>query len=79
VAGDKSASTFTSYIMKNIAPNKSRSVDPREAFLRHAKEAEENPTWVSKAYVQTQPKAVFTETTAEQEEEASKKAYLEKK
>ena len=47
--------------------------------IRHAKEAEENPTWISKAYKETQPKTVFTDKTAEQEEEESKKAYLEQR
>lgn len=30
--------------------------DPREALLKHAKEASENPYWVSPAYNVTQPK-----------------------
>ena len=75
-AGNRTASTFTSYIMQSIAKNDSRSIDPREAFLRHAKAAEENPTWITKAYAQTQPKQVFNDKTAEQEEDESKAAFL---
>lgn len=36
-------------------------MDPREAILRHAKEAAENPYWVDKAYQNTQPKPIFQE------------------
>ncbi|CAG0881675.1 unnamed protein product, partial [Cyprideis torosa] len=54
VAG--AGNTLTSYILKNLGISSARSakldqeIDPREAILRHAKEAEENPIWVAPAY-----------------------------
>lgn len=42
--------TLSSYIVKNIALDKTDDSNPREAILRHAKEAEENPYWVAPAY-----------------------------
>lgn len=42
--------TLSSYIVKNIALDKTEDSNPREAILRHAKEAAENPYWVSPAY-----------------------------
>lgn len=82
-AGDKTASSFTEYIMRQAAqdPRTSgnlRREDPREAILKHAAAAEANPTWISKAYLTTQPKTVYAEKTAEQEEEDSKRAFLKK-
>jgi WD repeat-containing protein 70 len=54
-------STLSSFIVKNIALQKVGVVkeDPREALLRHAKDAEQDPYWVSPAYSVTQPKPVF--------------------
>ena len=51
-------STLSSFIVKNIALQKVGEVkeDPREALLKHAKAAEEDPYWVTPAYSQTQPK-----------------------
>jgi hypothetical protein len=43
--------------------------DPREAILRYAKDAEENPYWVSPAYIKTQPKPIFQESGEEDEGE----------
>lgn len=42
--------TLSSYIVKNIALDKTDDSNPREAILRHAKEAEESPYWVAPAY-----------------------------
>ncbi|KAJ9587782.1 hypothetical protein L9F63_018808 [Diploptera punctata] len=42
--------------------------DPREAILRFAKEAAENPYWVSPAYTKTQPQPIF-ETSGEGDDE----------
>ena len=36
-----------------------RDEDPREALLARAKEAEENPLFISTAYNETQPKTIF--------------------
>ncbi|NXM61185.1 WDR70 protein, partial [Illadopsis cleaveri] len=60
--------TLSSYIVKNIALDKTDDSNPREAILRHAKEAEENPYWVAPAYAKTQPKTVFAEVEPEDDE-----------
>ncbi|KAI3362296.1 hypothetical protein L3Q82_012604, partial [Scortum barcoo] len=44
--------TLSSFIVKNIALDKTDDSNPREAILRHAKEASENPYWVAPAYTQ---------------------------
>ena len=73
-AGGRLAShggTLSSFIVKNIALAKMSSLkeDPREALLKHAKEASENPYWVSPAYNKTQPKPIFQSSTTEKKEE----------
>ena len=47
-------STLSRYVAMNIALTKREdlSIGPREAILRHAKEAEENPMWIAPAYKQ---------------------------
>ncbi|CAJ0933236.1 unnamed protein product [Ranitomeya imitator] len=42
--------TLSSFIVKNIALDKTDDSNPREAILRHAKDAEDNPYWVAPAY-----------------------------
>ncbi|KAM7392879.1 hypothetical protein PAMA_007813 [Pampus argenteus] len=60
--------TLSSFIVKNIALDKSDDSNAREAILRHAKEASENPYWVAPAYKKTQPDPVFAEESDEDEE-----------
>ncbi|XP_041937033.1 WD repeat-containing protein 70 [Alosa sapidissima] len=60
--------TLSSYIVKNIALDKTDDSNPREAILRHAKEAEENPYWVAPAYTETQPEPLFAEEESSDEE-----------
>ncbi|XP_042197128.1 WD repeat-containing protein 70-like [Callorhinchus milii] len=60
--------TLSSFIVKNIALDKTDDSNPRAAILRHAKEAAENPYWVAPAYVRTQPNAVFAEPEPEEDE-----------
>lgn len=43
--------------------------DPREALLKYADMAEDDPQWVGSAYKKTQPKAVFQQEEEEEEEE----------
>lgn len=71
-----SGSTYASFIAKNIATRNKLddSMDPREALLRHAKEAAENPYWVSPAYASTQPKPIFRPIDADDEEDEESKA-----
>uniref|UniRef100_A0A672ZGQ2 WD repeat-containing protein 70 n=1 Tax=Sphaeramia orbicularis TaxID=375764 RepID=A0A672ZGQ2_9TELE len=45
--------TLSSFIVKNIALDKTDDSNPREAILRHAKEASENPYWVAPVRTQT--------------------------
>jgi len=65
--GGRVGSSFTSHLLKamgNVKPI--RDEDPREAILKFAKEAEENPYWF-KAYKSTQPITPFdTEPESEQ-------------
>jgi WD repeat-containing protein 70 len=50
----------TQYLLKQIGvTNKFNGTDAREAFLKHAKEAEENPQFVDNAYQKTQPVKYF--------------------
>ncbi|XP_035523698.1 WD repeat-containing protein 70 [Morone saxatilis] len=60
--------TLSSFIVKNIALDKTDDSNPREAILRHAKEASDNPYWVAPAYTVTQPDPVFAEESDEDEE-----------
>ncbi|KAI4892112.1 hypothetical protein NFI96_017896 [Prochilodus magdalenae] len=60
--------TLSSFIVKNIALDKTDDSNPREAILRHAKEAAENPYWVAPAYTETQPDPLFAEEESEDEE-----------
>ncbi|XP_060951209.1 WD repeat-containing protein 70-like [Limanda limanda] len=70
--------TLSSFIVKNIALDKTDDSDPRAAILRHAKEASENPYWVAPAYTQTQPEPLFAEES-EEDEEAEKEPEWKKR
>lgn len=56
-----SGSTLSSFVIRNLGLSKrvDDDQDPREAILKYAKEAEENPFWVAPAYKKTQPKPIF--------------------
>uniref|UniRef100_A0A336ML75 CSON003159 protein n=1 Tax=Culicoides sonorensis TaxID=179676 RepID=A0A336ML75_CULSO len=53
--------TLSSYVIRNLGLSKrvEDDQDPREAILKFAKEAEENPYWIAPAYQKTQPKPIF--------------------
>ncbi|XP_037609062.1 WD repeat-containing protein 70 isoform X2 [Sebastes umbrosus] len=70
--------TLSSFIVKNIALDKTDDSNPRQAILRHAKDASENPYWVAPAYTQTQPEPVFAEES-EEDEEADKEPEWKKR
>ncbi|XP_038589787.1 WD repeat-containing protein 70 [Micropterus salmoides] len=70
--------TLSSFIVKNIALDKTDDSNPREAILRHAKAASDNPYWVAPAYTQTQPEPVFAEDS-EEDEEADKEPEWKKR
>ena len=56
-----SGGTLSSYVIRNLGLSKKieDDQDPREAILKFAKEAEENPYWITPAYKKTQPKTIF--------------------
>lgn len=58
-----SGGTLSSYVIRNLGLSKrvDDDQDPREAILKYAKEAAENPYWVAPAYNKTQPKPIFSE------------------
>lgn len=56
-----SGGTLSSYVIRNLGLSKriEDDQDPREAILKFAKDAEENPYWIAPAYKKTQPKTIF--------------------
>ncbi|XP_033502022.1 WD repeat-containing protein 70 [Epinephelus lanceolatus] len=70
--------TLSSFIVKNIALDKTDDSNPREAILRHAQDASDNPYWVAPAYTHTQPEPVFAEES-EEDEEADKEPQWKKR
>ncbi|XP_055704986.1 gastrulation defective protein 1 homolog [Phlebotomus papatasi] len=56
-----SGGTLSSYVIRNLGLSKrvDDDQDPREAILKYAKEAAENPYWIAPAYARTQPKPIF--------------------
>lgn len=68
--------TLSSFIVRNLGLKKKidDTLDPREAILKFAKDAEENPYWVTPAYSKTQPKPIFTtEEKSDDNDEPPKK------
>ncbi|PRD21945.1 UNVERIFIED_CONTAM: wdr70 [Trichonephila clavipes] len=53
--------TLSSFIVRNLGLKKKidDTVNPRDAILKYAKEAAENPYWVTPAYSKTQPQPMF--------------------
>ncbi|CAB3396990.1 unnamed protein product [Caenorhabditis bovis] len=68
-----SGGSLHSYLAKQIGTARNaeflRDQDVRASILKHAKEAEENPLYIDKAYRKNQPKKIFQEVTAEEQEE----------
>ncbi|XP_029434454.1 WD repeat-containing protein 70 isoform X2 [Rhinatrema bivittatum] len=71
--------TLSSFIVKNIALDKTDDSNPREAILRHAKDAEANPYWVAPAYSRTQPHAVFAEVESDEDEQDNEPDWKKRK
>eukprot|EP00731_Ephydatia_muelleri_P015126 Em0008g846a len=61
-------SSLAAYVRKTAAVESVEEVDPREALLKYAKEAAENPHWIAPAYKDTQPKPIFQAEDEEQED-----------
>ncbi|KAK7082175.1 WD repeat-containing protein 70 [Halocaridina rubra] len=61
-------STLSSYIIRNMGlRNKAHEEgDPREALLKYAKDAAENPYWVTPAYTKNQPVPIFDNVIQEE-------------
>ncbi|KAF5289653.1 hypothetical protein FQR65_LT11770 [Abscondita terminalis] len=68
-----SGGTLSSYVIRNLGLSKrvDDDQDPREAILKYAKEAAENPYWIAPAYAKTQPKTIL-ETYVDEEPAAKK-------
>lgn len=76
-----SGSTLSSYVIRNLGLSKKieDDQDPREAILRFAKDAAENPYWITPAYSKTQPKTIFQGEGKEGEQSAEEDEPLTKK
>ncbi|KAH8280553.1 hypothetical protein KR018_009800 [Drosophila ironensis] len=74
-----SGGTLSSYVIRNLGLSKrvDDDQDPREAILKYAKDAAENPYWIAPAYKQTQPKPIFSEKLPAADEPATKKPKKE--
>lgn len=60
------------HIRENIPLSSMRDEDPREALLKYAEKAEKDPIF-TRAYKETQPKAIYAELSDEEEERPEKK------
>ncbi|KRX94019.1 WD repeat-containing protein 70 [Trichinella pseudospiralis] len=62
-------STLHSFVARQMGLSRKidDNEDPREAILKHAKAAEENPYWVAPAYKKTQPHPVLANKVEEEE------------
>lgn len=69
-----SGGTLSSFVIRNLGLSKrvEDDQDPREAILKYAKDAAENPYWITPAYKKTQPQTIFQEN--EDDGPSSKKA-----
>jgi len=64
--GGRVGASATQHVVQNLVRDTTRDEDPREALLKYAKLAEEDPQWTG-AWRENQPTPVFQ--TAEEEEE----------
>lgn len=65
---------MSSYVIRNLGLSKrvDDDQDPREAILKFAKDAAENPYWIAPAYAKTQPKPIFKPNEGEPESKKTK-------
>ncbi|XP_066151399.1 gastrulation defective protein 1 homolog [Euwallacea fornicatus] len=63
-----SGGTLSSFVIRNLGLSKrvDDDQDPREAILKYAKDAAENPYWIAPAYAKTQPKTIYASTSQEE-------------
>lgn len=66
-----SGGTLSSFVIRNLGLSKrvEDDQDPREAILKYAKEAEENPYWITPAYKNTQPLASTSKFADEEDDD----------
>ncbi|KAJ8975507.1 hypothetical protein NQ317_010622 [Molorchus minor] len=74
-----SGGTLSSYVIRNLGLSKrvNDEQDPREAILKYAKDAEENPYWITPAYKNTQPLACTSKYKEGDGEPEAKKSKVE--
>ncbi|KAJ2938882.1 hypothetical protein O0L34_g17693 [Tuta absoluta] len=70
-----SGSTLSSFVIRTLGLSKrvDDAQDPREAILKYAKDAAENPYWVAPAYSRTQPTPIFQDQASADSEPPEKK------
>ena len=68
-ANTHTGSSMTQHLVKGLVKQEWRSEDPREALLKYAGVSKEEPYFMS-AYQGTQPEAMFTVSSDEEEEDA---------
>ncbi|XP_015904057.1 WD repeat-containing protein 70 [Parasteatoda tepidariorum] len=70
--------TLSSFIVRNLGLKKKidDTLDPREAILKFAKDAAENPYWVTPAYSKTQPNPIFTSNEEKTDEPPAKQMKI---
>lgn len=66
--GGRVGASATQHIVQNLVRDTMRDEDPREALLRFAEKADQDPQW-TKAWKTNQPKPVFTEEDTKDEKE----------
>ncbi|KAG2045188.1 transcription factor [Suillus americanus] len=66
--GGRVGASATQHVVQNLVRDTTRDEDPREALLKYAKMADEDPQWTS-AWRQNQPKPVFANISEDEEEE----------
>ncbi|XP_032220941.2 WD repeat-containing protein 70 isoform X2 [Nematostella vectensis] len=64
-----SGMSLSAFVVKNLALEKMDDSHPREAILKHAEAAKDDPYWVSPAYKTTQPETIFQEPEEDSEED----------
>ncbi|GJJ70250.1 hypothetical protein EMPS_02599 [Entomortierella parvispora] len=57
--GGKVGTNLTQHVLTDVAKDRMREEDPREALLRYAEVTEKDPQWISPAYKMNQPKPVY--------------------
>lgn len=64
--GGRIGAAATQRLVQNIFPSEMREEDPREALLKYADKAEQDPRWTS-VYAKTQPKPIYDERKDEEQ------------